>query len=389
MNTGESMIPEAYKGRESAFIKHTLLRSYLERLFMILGQFEKTICYADCFAGPWQEESGSGNLEGTSIAISLEIMEKCRAGLLKHNKDVQFRALFIEKDKNAFARLQRFLDSKADRKIQTKAMHGEFINLRDDILKWCGTRDFTFFFIDPTGWKDVVEIETLKPLLQRPHSEYLINFMFDFILRTHTQPVFSINMQEIFGEVPDTSGMAPKERETFLIDLYRLRLKGAQPTSRVKVRSAYVKVLDTLKDRTKYELVYLTRHPKGIQIFMDASEKLDFIQKRVRAHAKQEQRIAKTQQQELFSVDAGLTDFSGTDFEEVKEYWLRSLSAHPKRFGIEELADMMEETGWFESDLQAALKELIQEGKAKNLDAGRMRPKNVIDFDKKERLLKV
>ncbi len=47
-----------------------------------------------------------------------------------------------------------------------------------------------FSFIDPTGWKNVVEIDTLLPLLQRRHSEYLINFMFDFILRAHNQELF-------------------------------------------------------------------------------------------------------------------------------------------------------------------------------------------------------
>lgn len=381
------MLPVSYKGREQAYIKHTLLRSYLERLFMILGQSEKKICYVDCFAGPWQEESD--NLEATSIGISLGIMEKCRTGLLKRNKDVQFRALFIEKDKNAYNRLQGFLDSRAISEIQTKAMHGEFIDLRDNILEWCGQRDFTFFFIDPTGWKDVVEVETLRPLLQRPHSEYLINFMFDFILRTHTQPAFSFHMQQIFGEVQDTSSLTPKERESYLINLYRSRLKSAQPYSRLKARSAYVKVLDTLKDRTKYELVYLTRHPKGIQVFMDASEKLDFIQRRLRAHAKEVYHVAKTRQPKLISTTEFTSEPSDEDLYEVKNYWLNILSDNPKSFGIEELADMMEDTGWFERDFQAALKELIQEGKAKNLDAGRIRPKNIIDFDKKERLVRV
>jgi hypothetical protein len=33
-------IPASYKGREQAFVKHTLLRAYLERLFMIVGQHE-------------------------------------------------------------------------------------------------------------------------------------------------------------------------------------------------------------------------------------------------------------------------------------------------------------------------------------------------------------
>ncbi len=381
------MIPESYEGREQAYIKHTLLEKYLERLFMILGKNEDTICYVDCFAGPWQEDGD--DLQDTSIAISLNTMKKCRDGLLKtYNKNVHFRALFIEKNKNAYEKLHAFLDTEAASGIETTAMNGVFSDLRGDILKWCGKTDFTFFFIDPTGWKNVVEIPTLKPLLQRPRSEFLINFMFDFILRTHTQIEFSKHMQEIFGEVPDTAGMSSKERETHLIDLYRTHLKNAQPNTGLKARSAYVKVLDTLKDRTKYDLVYLTRHPKGIQVFMDASEKLDFIQKRVRAHAKEAHHVSKTKQPKLLSTEM-INEPSDEDLNEVKKYWLNKLSDQPKRFGIEELADMLEETAWFESDFQAALKELVAENKVINIDMKRKRPKNIVNFDNIERLVRV
>lgn len=381
------MIPKSYEGREQTYIKHSLLRSYLERLFMILGQFAKTICYVDCFAGPWQEQNA--DLKDTSIAISLEIMKKCREGLLKLGRDVCFRALFIEKDKNAYEKLKTFLVDEKISGIEPEAKHGMFHELREEILKWCGPDDFAFFFIDPTGWKDVVEIKTLKPLLQRPHSEYLINFMFDFILRTHSQPAFSEHMQEIFGEKPDTTCMSPQEREEYLITLYLSRLKSAQGYHSMKPRAAYVKVLDPLKNRTKYDLVYLTRHPKGIRVFMDASEKLEFIQKRVRAKAKQNHRISKTGQQELFAPEINDSSKTDEDLAAVKSFWLKRLSDQPKHFGIEQLADMLEETGWFESDFQKAMKALIKDGKANNIDMKRNRPKNAVDFNKGERVRRI
>jgi hypothetical protein len=56
-----------YKGREQAYIKHTLLETYLYKLFMILGQHVQTISYVDCFAGPWQ--NNSDDLSDTSIGI--------------------------------------------------------------------------------------------------------------------------------------------------------------------------------------------------------------------------------------------------------------------------------------------------------------------------------
>ncbi len=52
-----------------------------------------------------------------------------------------------------------------------------------------------------------------------------------------------------------------------------------------------------------------------------------------------------------------------------EDYLLSKLSCEPKQFGVEEFADMIEETDWFICDFQIAFKELLDEGKAKNLDA--------------------
>lgn len=377
---------ERYKGREQAFIKHTLLTAYLKRLFMIIGQREKRICYVDCFAGPWQE--GSVDLKDTSIAISLNIMRECHKGLLQRGRNVQFRALYIEKNRKAFDKLKSFLERETEDAVDAKPVHGEFFPLRNDILRWCGEDDFAFFFIDPTGWKKVVEIETLRPLLQRQHSEFLITFMFDFLLRVHSQSVFEKHMREIFGEVPNTAGMTPKQKETYLLERYLGEIKGALVQKGKLPRLAYVKILDPLKDRTKYDLVYVTRHPLGITVFMEESERLDLIQKRVRAQVKQEHRIDKTGQQELFASDANIAKDDKVELSVVKEYWLRRLSYQPKRFGIDEFADMLEETGWFPSDFQKAFKELISEGRAENLDAKRRRPINAVHFEKGEYLKK-
>ena len=381
-------IPASYIGREQAFVKHTLLKSYLERLFMIVGQHETVITYVDCFAGPWQESSA--DLQDTSIAISLNIIEKCQEGLRKNNRNVKFRALYVEKDESAFNKLEAYLNDRARAGIDTKPLRGEFIDLRDDILSWCGAKDFTFFFIDPKGWKQAVEISTLRPLLQRPYSEYLINFMYDFLLRIHTQDVHTEDIEAIFGEVPDTQGMSPKEREVFLLKKYRAHLKSVQPASNNKPRSACVAVLDPVKDRTKYHLVYLTRHALGIKVFMEASEKVDIVQKTVRTRAKQDRRLEKTGQFDIFAGREEISeDDDRIDLEEVKKSWLTLLSPIPRQFDIMTLADMLEETGWFIGDFQNAFRELESEGLAKNLNATRKRPVNAVNFEKGEKLVRI
>ena len=384
------LVPKSYHGREQAFVKHHLLETYLRRLFMIIGLHQKSIRYVDCFSGPWQE--GSADLHDTSIGIALENIMKCRDGLKKLEKDITFHALFIEKDNDAFRKLCNYLAGIRQSEVATEAFHGNFFDLRKSILEWCGPNDFTFFFIDPKGWKNVVEIPTLTPLLWRPNSEFLINFMYDFLLRTHTQESFQKDMQAIFGEVPDTKGLSPEEKEAYLLNLYRKRLKEISHAKGGKPRTASVPVLYPTIDRTLYHLIYLTRHPKGITVFMEASEQLNLVQRDVRAQAKQENRESRSGQLELFRASTFVRQEKQVGRAEVKTYWLNRLSTIPRLFGIEDLADMLEDTGWFESDFQNAFGELENEGKVKNLDASGKRRKRFVHFDahgsKGERLVK-
>ena len=51
-----------------------------------------------------------------------------------------------------------------------------------------------------------------------------------------------------------------------------------------------------------------------------------------------------------------------------------------KSIGVEDIAEMLEDTGWFIGDFQSALLELLKDGKVENLDAKRMRSKHAIHF---------
>ena len=112
MVSGGETVPESYQGREQAFVKHKLLENYLEKLFLIIGMSASRLgltelCYVDCFAGPWSDDSE--DLAGTSIAISLKILERCRETLGSRGVGPRFRALYIEENPKAFGRLQTFL----------------------------------------------------------------------------------------------------------------------------------------------------------------------------------------------------------------------------------------------------------------------------------------
>ena len=90
----------------------------------------------------------------------------------------------------------------------------------------------------------------------------------------------------------------------------------------------------------------------------------------------------------MLSSDEGLSDSDEPDLSEVKEYWLKRLSYEPRIFRIEELAEMLDDKGWFISEFQRAFLELMSEGKVENIDAPRRRPKHAVHFKKGERLKK-
>lgn len=218
-----STVPDIYEGREQALVKHTLLKSYLEKLVLIIGMSAKRtpgaeICYVDCFAGPWG--SPDERLEGTSISLSLKTLESCKEKLASLNVNARMRALYIEKDPAAFERLSAFLQHSAPAAVEHDCRRGNFVDLRDEILTWCGTDAFVFFFVDPKGWKDII-IDTMEPLLKRSRSEFLINFAYNFINRTASMKEWQDAMVRLLGRSVDLAGLAPGEREQSLVNAYR------------------------------------------------------------------------------------------------------------------------------------------------------------------------
>jgi three-Cys-motif partner protein len=380
-------LPAAYRGKETAFIKHELLRAYLKRLFLIIGMSAQKLgvtelCYVDGFAGPWMDESD--DLGSTSIAISLGILDECRQELAKQGRAVRIRALYVEKNAAAFTRLECYLRERTPSGIEAKPLEGDFVDLRQTILDWCGSKAFVFFFLDPKGWIPV-GVKVLQPLLARPQSEFLTTFMYDFVSRFVSKQDLETHMIELLGEAPNVGELHGLAREKKVLGIYRSNLKQLMPAkTRWPARSAYVRVLDREKERAKYHLVYLTSHPHGITVFMEISEALEPVQKLVRASTKQASRIEKTGQGELWTAENMVdVDDQPVDIAEVEQFWLGRLTDQPIKFGETEFADLLEETDWLPGDLQRALGNLITTGKVCNLDAEGKRKSRFLHFEKK------
>lgn len=385
-------IPAAYDGREQALIKHVLLKSYLEKLFRIIGMNKSTgkaeLCYVDCFAGPWGDNSDG--MESTSIAISLRVLASCKLTLEKLGINATIRALYVEQDATAFGRLKKYLESDTPEGIVTSALRGDFVKLREDIVRWVGSDAFTFFFIDPKGWKDV-GVSVLRPLLQRPKSEFLINFMYDFVNRTLSMEAWRDEMIALLGEAINLEGLDPSLRESKILSTYRKNLKDCFPiasSQRFRARAAHVRVMDPTKARPKYHLVYLTSHPKGVVEFMETSEHVDLIQKKIRAQKQVSAREMRSGMGDLFGQASHVNENAGHASElDVDRFWIEYLNSGVKLIAIPEFADMLEKTGWFPGDLQASLNRLITAKMVVNLDSNSRRPKRPLHFEGKgERL---
>lgn len=384
-------IDEAYKGREHSLVKHELLKGYLEKLLSIVGVTGKTkeIVYVDCFAGPWGDDSKS--LSGASLAISLEILGKVRESLATVHKisGIRFKAIYVEELKKRHKQLSDYLAANCPEGVSCYALHGDYFEKQDEILRLCGDGGFAFFFIDPKGWKDV-GIQRLAKLLRRPKSEFLITFMYDFFNRAIGMTELRQQVHEMLGELTEDdyqeiSSQTGKERGELVVRKYRQQLKVAMgPDGAYPPRSYHAEVLNKEKDRVHYHLVYLTRHHKGIVKFAESSEDIEFLQRVIRIQRKRNV----TGQIGLFSPEDEAANHGSPsiDLENVKNYWLTVLSDKVVAFDEARLADMLEETDWLISDFQAAFGELLGEEKVENVDAKGKRTKRYVHFDKGERL---
>jgi three-Cys-motif partner protein len=379
---------KAYEGREHSAVKHALLKGYLEKMLFVKGvSGTQEITYVDCFAGPYQDESK--DIQATSIAISLKTLKKVRDALAAQRKYVTMRAIYVEKDEARYNRLKAYLDSSCPSGIKPFYLHGDYSEKADEILSLCGNNSFVFFFIDQEGWTDV-SIPRLDKLLRRQKSEFLVTFMYDFFMRFVGKPGLRNRVTEMLGPLNDDEyqemcQLQSKEREKFIVRRYREQLMAAMgPDSQNRARSYHAVIKDKDKERTKYHLVYGTRHPTGIIKFAEQTDKAELIERVVRIQAKQNS----SNQIAMFSAeDEADRMLDGTvDLEVVKHYWLTKFTDQPVKFNEAMQADMLEETGWLIRDFELAFKELLAEKKVENLDAKNKRPKRPIHFDEGERL---
>lgn len=155
--------PANYLGREQAYVKHHFLAEYLERLIFKIASGYDEIAYVDGFSGPWQAKGE--RFEDTSFGIALRALTRARQSwaTMKHparRRQVQMTAHLVEKDKNAFARLDALQNMFPD--VLLVRHNGDFVEIAPSIADSLLPRAFAFVLVDPKGWK--VDLSAIAPL---------------------------------------------------------------------------------------------------------------------------------------------------------------------------------------------------------------------------------
>jgi three-Cys-motif partner protein len=265
------MEPNLYIGREQTLVKHLILQKYLERFAHIIGSGWSTLTYVDCFSGPWNVRSNE--LKDSSFSIALNELRKARDTHAAKNKTVLLRCLFLEKDPDAFNRLKEFADGVTDAEVLPLNLElEEAVAEIVDFVKKGGSNSFPFVFIDPTGWTGFA-MDVIKPLMQFKPGEVLINFMTGDIRRFATSPQQQTEQTflRLFGSKEFkkvVEGLSGMDREDALVAEYRniVAVKGD-----FKFTCSAI-VLHPEFDRTRFHLIYATRHPKGVKVFKEAEK---------------------------------------------------------------------------------------------------------------------
>ena len=286
-------LPEGYRGREQTFIKHVILRRYLERVaWNILWSYPEFV-FIDGFSGPWASKSRS--YEDTSFGIAMRTLSHVRDELkANHQRARRVRCVFVEKRASAFERLAAAVE--AAPYVEARAIPGRFEDCVGEICAEVANA-FALILVDPKGWS--FDLRRLGPLLRHRPSEVIISFMYDHVNRflEDTRPEIRASYVLPFGD-PDwrarfdalqASGLS---REDAVLELFREQVKtvgkfGYVLSARIQRPTA---------DRSHFYLVYGTRSPKGLIEFRRVEKKAMEAEELSRIEAKHDRRSSKSRQ---------------------------------------------------------------------------------------------
>jgi three-Cys-motif partner protein len=263
--------------RPWSIIKDNVLKSYMTPYIAKVNRLRQPILLIDGYAGPGAFMNG----EPGSPLIMCQAAEKYARG--------NYQAIFVNKNPEHHAKLTDVLQ-KAGWSQSAHALLGDssqLIRKLPDIL----TSHTVFLYLDPFGLKGC-EFDTLQPFLQRDKqfsTEIVLTLSMPIVHRLASRhaveegrinepriQTFHDRLTRVFGgnywkDSMLTSPGDTEKREQALIEEYRSRLAHYLPYS------GFCPVREKIGSRTKYFMLFASRHPDTMRLMNDAMHKAYFV----------------------------------------------------------------------------------------------------------------
>lgn len=296
-------LPEEYRGRAQTFVKHQVLRHYLDRAAMTILSAWDDFVFIDGFSGPWK--NAREDYSDTSFGIAIDRLREARSNWAVHGRPRKVRCVFVEQREAAFNKLRAATESVDD--LECTPFHGQFEDHIRHIQDVTGNKAFTLTFVDPTGWS--FDLQRLAPLLQRRPGEVLVNFMYEHFRRfiDDQRPDIRASQDRAFGGSGWRGRFAELRaqglnKEDAVLEVFKHQLRKVCGFDYV----ASARIRHPLKSQTHFFLVYGTRHFKGLVEFRKAEKEALRSEDAYRSQARDFAIEERTGQQTLFGgADVG------------------------------------------------------------------------------------
>lgn len=247
----------AWHYEEQTKIKHKILEAYSKVYMSKLGKNKDTL-FVDCHGGCGAYIDDKNNL---SYGSSIRVYQACEQVFSK--RQTKNYIAISERSKKYCDNLLKVLQ---DLKVKNAKVYNADYNdvLNDKKLVTFYQSHPTLFFIDPFGYYDTPMCQ-MRKLMNSHGNEILINFMFDFLNRgISVQSIDQDQLTSFFGtdEWRNAQRLSGLERESYLVDLYKKKLKE---TTNANYVFAY-RLCYPNKNQTYYYLIHVTNHFDGISL---------------------------------------------------------------------------------------------------------------------------
>jgi spore photoproduct lyase len=255
-------------------IKDHVIVNYLVPYLNKVSKLEKKIVLVDAFSGPGIFDDGS---KGSPLIIC-EIAENHVPG--------QYLGIFVNKDKNCDVKLETALERYIE-KDRAITIRGNAQDLLKELKNIVGNATL-LIYLDPFGLKGC-EFKLLEPYLGRDikfSTEIIINMSMPTLHRLSTPKAFrekksSSRIEKLNQRLTDILGgeywktimwsnLPTEEKEKRIVNEYVKLLKQYLPFA------GYCPVRERLGRRTKYYIIFASRHPDALILMNDIMYKAYF-----------------------------------------------------------------------------------------------------------------